>query len=201
MQVMLRRLWIQITADRKRFGLLCGMLLIGLLLWGRIIITSDMPRTAIADPEAAPANPTGANGATSPDKREVPVITLQLSRAPIRDPLVISDQYFPKATAVESLPQDGSKFGPDATDDLVHADRRRTQELWSLVGRFRLDGVMQGRPMAVINGKTHRLYAWIPAVEDDNTFFQLVEVAHRSVVLECDGRRFRLNMDSGIEER
>ena len=49
MQLVLRRLWIQITSDRKRFGLLCAMLLIGLLLWGRIIVTSNLPRTAIAD--------------------------------------------------------------------------------------------------------------------------------------------------------
>ena len=30
MQLVLRRLWIQITADRKRFGLLCVTLVVGL---------------------------------------------------------------------------------------------------------------------------------------------------------------------------
>ena len=59
--VVLRRLWIQITSDRKRFGVLCAMLVLGLLLWGRIIVTTNLPRTAMAVDDglgsAAPADP------------------------------------------------------------------------------------------------------------------------------------------------
>jgi hypothetical protein len=76
------------------------------------------------------------------------------------------------------------------------------RELKALVDRFTLEAVMQGRPMAVINGKTYRLYSWIQAVGNDKYRFQLVEVGHRSVVLEYEGRRFRLRMDfPGSEER
>ena len=60
---------------------------------------------------------------------------------------------------------------------------------------------MQGR-MAVINGKTFRLLSWIPAGKPGEALFQLTKIGHRSVNLECEGRRFRLKMDyPGSEER
>jgi hypothetical protein len=200
-QLVLRRLWIQITADRKRFGVLCAMLLIGLLLWARIIVTSDLPRTAVAkDPAHAPdGSREGGDGA---DGDRGPPVRVRLWRTPARDPLLISDKHFPKPTPVEGSDEDHPKSDGNATDDAQQAEKRRTEELWLLVGSFRLDGVMQRNPMAVINGKTYRLGSWIPAVDHEETLFQLVEIGDRSAVLECEGRKFRVSMDyPGIEER
>lgn len=193
MQVILRRLWIQITSDRRRFGILCAVLAIGLLLWGRIIITSSVPRTVMADPEdGAPS----AHGAADPDGTSPrPTRTIQLADGLRRDPLAVSEAYFPKPNNVEALPQVGPKSDGEPADDPEQADRRRTLELQGLAGKFRLDGVVQGRPMAVINGRTYHLDDWLPAVGDGGTVFQLVEVSHRSVVLECEGRRFKLSME------
>ncbi|MHC4382167.1 MAG: hypothetical protein ACYS0J_04855 [Planctomycetota bacterium] len=200
--VMLRRLWIQITSDRKRFGILCAMLALGLLLWGRIIVTSNLPRTAMAngdDPNLLlPPDP----GPGSSDKPLGPPVKVTLARQPRRDPFLISDEHFPKPTPVEVLPQDGSKSGGNATENTNRTDERLTRELRALVDRFKLTAVMQGRPMAVINGKSYRLYSWIQAVGNDEYRFQLVEVGDRSVVLEYEGRRFRLRMVfPGNEER
>ncbi len=201
--VVLRRLWVQITSDRKRFGVLCAMLALGLLLWGRIIVTSNLPRTAMADPDdpnagLVPRDPTG--GAS--DKPLKPPVQVTLARQPRRDPFLISDEHFPKPTPVELLPQDGSKSGGNATENTNRTDERLIRELKASIGRLTLEAVMQGRPMAVINGKTYRLYSWIQGVGNDKYRFQLVEVGHRSVVLEYEGRRFRLRMDfPGSEER
>ncbi|MHC4082212.1 MAG: hypothetical protein ACYTGY_04720 [Planctomycetota bacterium] len=199
---MLRRLWIQITSDRKRFGILCAMLALGLLLWGRIIVTSNLPRTAMAngdDPNLLlPPDP----GPGSSDKPLGPPVKVTLARQPRRDPFLISDEHFPKPTPVEVLPQDGSKSGGNATENTNRTDERLTRELRAQVDRFKLTAVMQGRPMAVINGKSYRLYSWIQAVGNDEYRFQLVEVGDRSVVLEYEGRRFRLRMVfPGNEER
>lgn len=201
MQLVLRRLWIQITSDRKRFGLLCSMMLLGMLLWGRIIVTSNLPRTAVAQPAGVdPNNLAGPGGGI--DKDDGPPKSVRLARTPVRDPLLVSDEHFPKPTSVELMNQDGPKFGRQAAEDLQQAEARLTEELRALVSRFRLEGVMQGRPMAVINGKTYRIYNWIPAEDNDQVLFQLVEVGHRSVILECEGRRFKLRMNyPGIEER
>ena len=76
----LRRIWIQLTTDRKRFGILCAMVALGLLLWGRLIVVSNLPRTAVAEPQggapakggtASPASlaRTGCYGLAVPDVR------------------------------------------------------------------------------------------------------------------------------------
>ncbi|MHC4827470.1 MAG: hypothetical protein ACYTEY_13015 [Planctomycetota bacterium] len=178
------------------------MLALGLLLWGRIIVTSNLPRTAMAngdDPNLLlPPDP----GPGSSDKPLGPPVKVTLARQPRRDPFLISDEHFPKPTPVEVLPQDGSKSGGNATENTNRTDERLTRELRAQVDRFKLTAVMQGRPMAVINGKSYRLYSWIQAVGNDEYRFQLVEVGDRSVVLEYEGRRFRLRMVfPGNEER
>ena len=196
MQLMIRRLWIQLISDRKRFGLLCGMLLIGLLLWGRIIVTSNLPRTAVADDPGAHAGGITPSDATSgsPDKHPRRTRQVKLARKPIRDPVLVSDRHFPKPTPVVLLGQENPKLGPDATENGEQAEAQLTEQLRRLVSGLRLEGVMQGR-MAVVNGRTFRLHSWIPVGKPGEALFQLTEIGHRSVILECEGRRFRMEMD------
>ncbi len=205
MMLMLRRLWIQVTSDRKRFGVLCAMLLLGMLLWGRIIVTSNLPRTAVAgeDGSSGPLTPPIGNGTGTSDKALRPPVKVTLAREPRRDPFLISARHFPRPTFVEVLPQDDPKLDPQATEN-TNREQRLAEKLRALVDRFRLEAVMQvqGRPMAVINGKTYRLHSWVPAVGNDQIRFQLVEVGYRSVVLEYEDHRFKLKMNfPGNEER
>ena len=46
----IRRIWQQLRADRRKFGMACGCLALALLFWARLIVITDMPRTAIAEP-------------------------------------------------------------------------------------------------------------------------------------------------------
>ena len=46
----MRRLSLQLTADRRRFAIFCGLLAVGMLFWTRLIVIQDMPRVAMADP-------------------------------------------------------------------------------------------------------------------------------------------------------
>ncbi len=204
MQLVLRRLWIQITSDRKRFGLLCAMLIIGLLLWGRIIVTTNLPRTAVADDPPTTTGTGSSGGGTasgSADKHAKRTVKVAFARTPNRDPLLISNLHFPKPTPVVLLGQDNPKFGLNAAENSEQADARFTEELRQLVGKLKLEGVMQDT-MAVISKKTFRLNEWIPAGKPGQALFQLTEIGHRSVTLECEGRRFRLQMDyPGREER
>jgi hypothetical protein len=200
--VVLRRLWIQITSDRKRFGVLCVMLALGLLLWARIIVTANLPRTAMADGDGPGSGPPPAIAGTASDKPLAPPVPVKLARQPHRDPFLISAEHFPKPTPVEVLTHNDPKFGGNGDENTDRANERLIEELTALVDRFTLEAVMQGRPMAVINGKTYRLYSWIPAVGNDQIRFQLVEVGHRSVVLQYENHRLRLRMDfPGSEER
>ncbi len=197
MMLVLRRFWIQITADRKRFGILCGMLLLGLLLWGRLIVTSDVPRTAVAkpaqtdDPKPAP----GVKAAASSDKPPPRPIRVALARTPVRDPLVINPRHFPKPTSVDILTQDEAKLLGEAAENVREAESRLEEQLQELVDRFKLEAVMRGGPIAVISGRTYQLHDRVPAVGNDQMEFELVEVRRRSVILECEGRRFEVTMD------
>lgn len=199
MQLLLRRLWIQITSDRKRFGLLCAMVAVGMLLWARIIVTTNLPRTVIADPK----DPEVENVQRAPsDKRRWAPVTVQLARTAPRDPLVISEADFPQRNDVGPAEQENGKFRPEEVENVEQAESRLVAELRSLASRFKLEGVMQGRPMAVINGRMYQLDDWIPAVGNAKHFFQLVEVGSRWVDLECEEHRFRVTMDNpGNEKR
>lgn len=196
MLVVLRRFWIQITSDRKRFGVLCAMLALGLLLWSRIIVTSNLPRTAVAGDGTGPDPLTGVGPRSgTSDKSAGPPVRVRLARLPDRDPFLISEEHFPKPTPVASLNEDPAKAPPNAAEKLE-------QELKALVKRFELEAVMQGRPMAVINGTTYRLYDLIPAVGNDQIRFMLAEVKHRSVILRYEDHRFELQMEyPGEDER
>lgn len=198
MVLVLRRLWIQITSDRKRFGIFCAMLAVGLLLWARLIVTSNLPRTAVADDPKPPARggslPRGDAWGTS-DKHEGSPVRVELSRLPLRDPFLISAQHFPKPTPVDTLTKDQAKSQRETTENPEQAEARLIDQLRALIERFELEAVMQGRPMAVISGRTYRLLDWVPAIDNSEIRFQLVEVGHRSVVLEFEGRRFELEME------
>ena len=44
-----RKAWQHLRADRRKFGMVCACFLLGMLFWARLIIITDMPRTAIAE--------------------------------------------------------------------------------------------------------------------------------------------------------
>ena len=82
MMVKLRRLWIQLTADRKRFGALSVLLVLGLLLWARIIVISNLPRTAVADPDrpgSSATATTNGGGSDSAARRRLTVVLAALA--------------------------------------------------------------------------------------------------------------------------
>ena len=188
----LQRMWIQITADRRRFGILCAMCLVGLLLWARIII-SKLPRTAVADEEAQASQAQGSTARDSDNKESGPR-TVSLWQTPRRDPFLIGDEYYPRPTNIPSLNAETGKSGPEHADDPQHAEARYVEYLRAEVAKLELEAVMTGNPMAVINGRMYRPGSNVSPPGNKELSFQLVEVSERSVILEVEGRRFTLVM-------
>jgi len=191
----------QLTADRRRIGILAACVMVGLLLWARIIIVSNMPRTAVANESAS------SNGSAKNENPSLPAPgdqeghapratqTVELSAAPGRDPFVISTQYFPKATPVTALDPDPNKSGSDQAEDAEQIEARKVAHLQALISKLRLEAAM-GSDIAVISGKSYRRGDEIAGSDGERIGLVLAEVKQRSVILDCEGRRFELKMAS-----
>lgn len=214
----LRKLWIQLTADRKRFGALCAALCVGILLWARLIVVSQPPRTALANP-AAPEGLKGDEGVATPKPqgsgpgagadnargsngpgfvarhRGRTPIRVALWATPEHDPFVIDPLYFPKLAPFTDSTQDASKSQPEPVEEPLQTEARIIAQLRALVERLKLEAAI-GTSMAVIDGKTYRLGNEVPTAGGSQVRFTLTEVRRRSVILECEGRRFELQMAS-----
>ena len=193
MSVLLRRLWIQVTADRRRFGLFCALVALGFLLWARIIVISNIPKEAVANPK--PSQPKQPNGSTAgTDNTADEPVQVAMARRPLRDPFEINPLYFPNGAVVVQNPQVDPKLPPNGAENPDQAEARLEFQLRALIDRFKLEAVMGGNPMAVISGQRYGLGAEVPAIGNEMIVFRLVDIEHRTVTLDFEGRRFVLKM-------
>lgn len=211
--VALRRLWIQITADRRRFGLFCAMLGVGLLLWARLIVITNTPRTAVADDksqqaaqttQAPQASRSAAATTSSPSERPKTPLRIVLATSPQRDPFVISDTHFPRAAEPTNEVQEVEKFPAEPAEDSQQA---RLAYLAGLAERLKLEAIMSpgsGQPLVVINARTYRLNDEVPVPGrtqgEEQVRFRLVLVGERSIALEHDGHRFERTLRGVMNE-
>ena len=184
-----RRLTIQMTADRRKFGVLCALTALGLLFWARIIVINNLPRTVLAeDGSQLVAEGQASENTGTSENQPLDVRVVVLDATPERDPFSLSASWYPKKQEPSSLSPERPKSTPSTSEDPEQA-----------ISRLRLEAVMQGIPMAVISGRTYRPGDWIDEEEVSRIRFFLVEVRRRSVLLEHGGRQFELSLDgSGI---
>lgn len=204
----LRRVWIQLTADRRRFGVLCATFGVGLLLWARLIIVSNVSRTAVADQPAVgtsgkdetkrdqtrrAADKPGATDSTKGAALARTALEVRLSSRCERDPFVISPVYFPKALSSASVKPEAGKLPTEPAEDASQKQARVIARLRQLLGSVRLEAAM-GSSMAVIDGKRYRVGDVLPPMGSERVEFTLSEVKQRSVILEYQGHRFEIEM-------
>ncbi|TVQ52511.1 MAG: hypothetical protein EA377_10120 [Phycisphaerales bacterium] len=193
----LRRYWIQLTADRKKFGLLCAMVAVGMLLWARIVIISNVPRTATAtneDEQVEILNTADSTLYTSAS-REKSQVNIQLDRRPERDPFVIDPVFFPKPDIGAASSSNDDKSAANPVEDSESREARLMARLKEATGRLTLEAVMSGPPpMAIISGKAYRIGQTITTGTSQEYEFVLKEVSHRTVTLDFEGRKFELRM-------
>ncbi len=193
MSVILRRLWIQISADRKRFGIFCAAFLVLLLFWARLIVVSQAPRVVMAE-EDEQVNTASTDVEKVSDKPVAPPIDIELDQIPNRDPFLINAEHFPVIAQVPVFDPEQGKLGVKPTEDPEQAALRRTAELQSLASQFTLQGVLNQPPMAVVNGNLYRPGDWITSVDQEQIRFEVKSIEQRKVTIECEGRQFTLEM-------
>jgi hypothetical protein len=175
----------QVTADKKRLGIMLCALALGLLLWGRLLL-QGVPRTATADDPAKTAQQADNNprpdGQTLQNDKPMPVVHVDLPASPGRDPFGIDPSRYNRtpgglrdASAAKS-----TQVTPDE-DAKTAAVRQEAMEL-------RLESVVTGtRPRAYINGR-------LLAPGDEYEGFKLIQVTDRHVLLTKYGLIIRLRM-------
>ena len=187
MKKKLNRMWRQVTADKKKFGMLVTMMAVGLLLWGRLILLEDVPKIATADDPTAPTqaeqSPDGQaqqSMNTSPILPTLPSVEVALSEGLTLNLFAFRHNRY-KPLPIEDSVGHGVQSTGNAADD-------RKRELVELARSLRLQSVIQGNsPAIVINGEVLR-------VGDSIEGFEIVSFNERSVRLTRDGLTFLLKM-------
>lgn len=175
----------QITADKKKLGIMVCALALGLLLWGRLLL-QGVPRTATADDPAKTAQKTDNNdpsGGNNPQNdKPLPVVHVDLPATPGRDPFGIDPSRYKRnlGASHRTSAAKSTQVTPDE-DPKTAAVRQEAMEL-------RLESVVTGtRPRAYINGR-------LLAPGDEYEGFRLIQVTDRHVLLTKYGLIIRLRM-------
>jgi len=171
----IRRSWLLITNDRKQFGVFCTLLLVGLLLWARIIVIARPPRTAIAD--ESNVTTVASNYASDNHDAKLP---MWLDREPNRDPFQINSSTFPILT--------------ESTDNVtVHVVANGNDAEQHSISTLHLEALMGD--LAVIDGRIFHVGDVVigQSLRDPLT---LAEVHSRSVIISAGDRRYELTIAS-----
>ncbi len=163
---------------------------LGLLLWARIRLLTSIPRTAMAtESEEAVASVPAPPAFPDLPNADLPVPGL-------RDPLAISPRHFPRANRPQPLTETSPKSGLETVDDEQRAAAVLRERLASIAGRLRVQGLVPGRGVALIDGRVRRIGESFPATVDGTTV-RLVAVEQSMVVVECGGLEFDIRLDGG----
>lgn len=185
MKKKLRRLWRQMTADKKKFGIMVTCMAVGLLLWGRLIFIENVPRVATADPTQS-----GSSGETlasaSADSaailKPLPEVAVALSEDLTLDLFAFRYSRY-KPVPSRDIGRDGVQ-----SDGLADDEQVRSEQLLELARELQLQSVIQGSvPMAVINGRVLR-------VGDSIEGFEIASFGPRSAKVTREGKSFVLRM-------
>ena len=103
---------------RRNIVAIATTVVIGLLLWARLIVITDMPRTAIADDDAkARSAARRLSGWRSSDKPAGSPVDTQLDRDPNRDPFRLPQEQSPKQAVNSDIPAEPEKSTAQVTED------------------------------------------------------------------------------------
>ena len=167
----MRKTWQQLTADRRRFGLFCGLLFVGLLLWARIIVIARPARTAVAEPIIE----TKFAAVLTSDNLTIPV---SLEEYPVKNPFSVNEIVFPLQLEMAD------------NNDLSVSNNNYSSEA-DFVASLTLEAVMG--EMAMINGKVVQIGDTVGFSSSKNPL-RLKEVQGRTVILSAGNHRYELSI-------
>lgn len=180
----------RLRAERRKVTVLLTLVTVGLLLWGRLLLMRDVPRTATADPEgsaqegAAKAEQTDRPAERGTERRTVRV---KLAERTDRDLFELRRHLYPPAESAEpqgEKPPEVAKSGSEQADERSQERRAIRSQARSL----RLQSTILGAtPRAMINGTLLEPGQRIRG-------FELIRVGSRKAILRKAGVEIVLEM-------
>ena len=193
---------LELKQDRKRLAIMCTLVAFGILLWARLLILQNVPKTGFAAPnengetatvDGAPNTPSNSTKGDGSEKQEVilkelPVVVVDTTPTLVRDffqPLSIATAQSDKSSQVTELPPKSEEKASETPEvevpDLMEIAKADAAKL-------RLESLMAGKsPLAVINGRVLR-------IGDEMEGFLIESINRQSVTLRRDELRVELKM-------
>ena len=175
----LDRLIATLTADKKKLMMMLALVMVGLLLWGRLLL-KPVPRSAIADPD--PKITDVGDGPSNNQSRphvDRPTVFVDLSDHAVRDIFAMDSSFY------ERIQSDTENTGPEKSDP-GNADNTEDPDRPQLgLDELTLDALMGN--VVVINGQVvkpgRKIGGW-----------ELIKIGHRHVVLQWKDEQVELKM-------
>ena len=182
--------WFVSSRKRLSLGIAVGML--GLLLWSRLIVVSNMPRTAVADDEGGQSV---SNTGWPSDKSSDSELQVKPAVEPNSLPPTDWSKIIPKSSLDELLLREEGKLRPQGTDKSEQeAIRNHIELIRDAIQHVRLESIRLEQSAARINGRSYKTGDRIAMKNFESLHITLVEVRSHSVILKCQDRRFELRI-------
>ncbi|MEE2894700.1 MAG: hypothetical protein VX726_03065 [Planctomycetota bacterium] len=194
--------WLARRADRgmRRRAVLATLVLavpcvalvqpFGLLLWARLRLLTSIPRTAMAIEEETVLAADVTFDDVFPD-----LPGIRPTRVTARDPLAVSRNHFPRTLDSTAEPAFGPKSSPQPVDEQTAASTLR-RELEVVVARLKVQGLMPGQGLALIDGRVRRVGDEFGSGAFGRAL-RLTEVRHSTIVVEVEGLEFDIRLNGG----
>lgn len=178
----IKKLVAQATADKKKLSIMLALVMVGLLLWGRLLL-KQVPRTAVADPSETLSAQTDK---VIEEARETArkTVDIDLPSSLNRDVFALNPAGYARTGKVETTVTQVEKSDPKPADETEQVSVTVLRAAKGLV----LQTTMLGEhPRAMISGQVLKPGEKIRG-------FELKEVNPRDVILEMEGIEIRLEM-------
>ena len=196
--------WVGAMCRDRRRGISMALLLsiplmawaqpLGLLLWARLRLLTNIPRTAMATEEME------AKAKIEPPSSLPDLASVGLDDRANRDPLQFNPEYFPR---LNPQPDSGTTEGKylEKNVDQMRTEASTLASVRSAAEKIRLQALISGKSLAIIDDRTYRAGELLGHESTGGIQFLLQSVGKDSVVVQAEGYEFKVRLVGGVVDK
>lgn len=167
---------------------------LGLLLWARLRLLTNIPRTAMATEEME------AKAKIEPPSSLPDLASVGLDERANRDPLQFNPEYFPRLNSQPHSDATGAKY-PGEKVDQMRTEAGTSASVRSAAEKIRLQALISGKSLAIIDDRTYRAGELLARESTGGIQFLLQSVGNDSVVVQAEGYEFKVRLVGGVVDK